>query len=179
MVKTPTIDAAFRPVQIRTLDGRTLLVRAFDLDDFGALVEMYKGFEPKRVAQGLPPPDVPRIALWLDRLQSKSRALLALDGKRAVGHVILCPISDAAVEYTIFVHQDYRCQGVGTAMTRLALDWVSEMGFAEVFLTTELSNVPALSLYRKFGFQTQSVSGDECEMKINVTSRSNSLPRAA
>lgn len=172
-------DALFRPEEIRTRDGRTLLVRAFDLDDLGALVEMYKGFEPKRVAQGLPPPDVPRIAEWLDRLQPKSRSLLAWDGKRVVGHVILCPISDASVEYTIFVQQDYRCLGLGTAMTRLALEWVSEMGFAEVFLTTELSNFPALSLYRKLGFRTQSVFGDECEMKLAVVRRSDTMPRAA
>jgi ribosomal protein S18 acetylase RimI-like enzyme len=172
-------DAVFRPIEVHTSDGRTLLVRAFDPDDFPTLVEMYKGFEPKRVAQGLPPPDVPRIAQWLDRLQTKSHSLLALDGKRVVGHVILCPISEPAVEYTIFVHQDYRQRGVGTAMTRLALDWVSEMGFVDVFLTAELSNVPALSLYRKFDFQTQSVFGDECEMKLNVASRAQSLPRAA
>jgi ribosomal protein S18 acetylase RimI-like enzyme len=176
---TYVFDAAFRPIEFSTSDGRALLVRAFDPDDFAALVEMYKGFEPKRVAQGLPPPDVPRIAQWLDRLQTKSRSLLALDGKRVVGHVILCPISEASVEYTIFVHQDYRQRGVGTALTRLALAWVSEVGFADVFLTTELSNVPALNLYRKFGFQTQSVFGDECEMKVNVVRRAKSLPRAA
>ena len=92
------LTPCFPPKEIRTRDGRTLLVRVFDLDDFAALVEMYKGFEPKRVAQGLPPPDVPRIAQWLDRLQTKSRSLLAWDGKRVVGHVILCPISDASVE---------------------------------------------------------------------------------
>jgi GNAT superfamily N-acetyltransferase len=172
-------DAIFRPVEVHTSDGRCLAVRAFDPDDFPAVVEMYKGFEPKRVAQGLPPPDVPRIAHWLDRLQTKSRALLALDDKRVVGHAILCPISDAAVEYTVFVHQGYRCQGVGSELTHLALDWASEMGFAEVFLTTELSNFPALNLYRKFGFETQSVFGDECEMKVRVTERAKSLPRAA
>jgi ribosomal protein S18 acetylase RimI-like enzyme len=176
---TPVIDTPFRPAEVRMSDGRPLLVRAFDSDDFPPLVEMYKGFEPKRVAQGLPPPDVPRIAQWLDRLQSKSCALLVLDGQRVVGHAILCPISDASIEYTVFVHQDYRCQGVGTALTRLALDWASEMGFAEVFLTTELSNVPALSLYREFGFKIQSVFGDECEMKVSVTGRFKSLPRAA
>jgi hypothetical protein len=53
-------DALFLPVEVRTRDGRTLPVRVSDLDDFAALVEMYKGFEPKRVAQGVPPPDVPR-----------------------------------------------------------------------------------------------------------------------
>ena len=176
---TQAFDAVFRPLEVHTTDGRSLLIRAFDPDDFPALVEMYKGFEPKRVAQGLPPPDVPRIAQWLDRLQTKCRGLLALDGRRVIGHAILCPISDASIEYTVFVHQDYRCQGVGAALTDLALDWVSEMGFAEVLLTTELSNVPALSHYRKFGFQMQSALGDECEMKLNVAARAKPLPRAA
>jgi ribosomal protein S18 acetylase RimI-like enzyme len=140
---------------------------------------MYKRFEPKRVAQGLPPPDVPRIANWLDRLQHKSRSLLAWDEARVVGHVILCPISDAAIEYTIFIHQDYRCMGLGTAMTRLALTFVGEMGFAEVFLSTELTNYPALRLYRKLGFQILNVSGEECEMKISVISADKAFPQAA
>jgi ribosomal protein S18 acetylase RimI-like enzyme len=93
--------------------------------------------------------------------------------------VILCPISDAAVEYTTFVQQDYRCLELGTAMTHLALEWVSEMEFAEVFLTTELSNFSASSLNRKLGFESQSVFGDECEMKLAVVRRSDSVPRAA
>jgi ribosomal protein S18 acetylase RimI-like enzyme len=174
-----TSEAVFHPIQIQNRSGQTLMVREYQLNDFAALVEMYKGFEPKRVAQGLPPPDVPRIAHWLDQLQQKSRSLLALHEDRIVGHVILCPISDAAVEYTIFVHQGFRGQGVGTAMTRLALDFAGEMGFAEVFLTTELSNFVALRLYRKLGFQLKSAYGDECEMRIGVVSAANARPRAA
>lgn len=173
------LEAAFSPTDIRTGTGQTLLVREYQAEDFSALVEMYKCFEPKRVAQGLPPPDVPRIALWLDQLQQKSRALLALQDARLVAHVILCPISGESVEYTIFVHQDFRNQGVGTSMTRLALSFAAQMGFAEVYLTTELSNYPALRLYRKVGFQMKSTYGDECEMKFDIVSAADASPLAA
>jgi ribosomal protein S18 acetylase RimI-like enzyme len=154
-------------------------VREYNADDFAALVEMYKTFEPKRVAQGLPPPDVPRIAHWLDQLQQKSRSLIALDGKRIVGHAILCPISDTSVEYTIFIHQDFRELRLGTALTRLDLQFAAEMGFQQVYLTTELANYAAMSLYRKIGFRVTSSSGDECEMKIDIADFLSSLACAA
>jgi ribosomal protein S18 acetylase RimI-like enzyme len=176
---TSVPEVAFRPLEIRTRLGRTLLARQYTVDDFGALVEMYKGFEPKRVAQGLPPPDVPRIARWLDELQNKSRALLALDGPRVVGHALLCPISDAAVEFTVFVHQDFREEGLGTELTRLAIAHATEMGFAEIYLTTELTNFPALRLYRKAGFEILSSYGDECEMRLRVAARPAARLRAA
>lgn len=176
---TSAPEIVFKPVEVRTQRGRTLEVREYSLDDFGALVEMYTRFEPKRVAQGLPPPDVPRITHWLDQLQHKSRSLLTLAGKRILGHAILCPISDASVEFTIFVHQDARGEGLGTALTRSALGFAAEMGFAQVFLTTELSNFPALRLYRKVGFQITSSYGDECEMKLVLAASQGEQPQAA
>ncbi|MBI1984422.1 MAG: GNAT family N-acetyltransferase [Acidobacteria bacterium] len=159
---------AFLPLEVRTRQGRTLVVREYTIEDFGALVEMYESFEPKRIAQGLPPPDVPRIARWLDLLQHKSRSLLALDGRRVVGHALLCPISDAAVEFTIFVHQDFRREGLGTELTRLMIAFARDWGFAEIFLTAELTNFAALRLYRKTGFETLSACGDECEMRFRI-----------
>jgi ribosomal protein S18 acetylase RimI-like enzyme len=176
---TSAPEVVFQPLEVQTRLGRTLWAREYTVDDFGALVEMYKGFEPKRVAQGLPPPDVPRIARWLDELQRKSRALLALDGPRIVGHALLCPISDATVEFTIFVHQDYREKGLGTELTRLAIGHAREMGFAEISLTTELTNFPALRLYRKVGFEILSSYGDECEMHLRIAARRAARPRAA
>jgi RimJ/RimL family protein N-acetyltransferase len=177
-MKLPS-EAAFEPVEIHTRTGSALQVREYASDDLPPLVEMYKGFEPKRIAQGLPPPDVPRIAQWLDRLQQKSRALLAWDASRVVAHAILCPISKAAVEFTVFVHQDYRRAGLGTAMTRLAVAFAERCGFAEVFLTTELSNLAALRVYRRVGFQRTSSFGDECEMKLVIAASSSPRARAA
>ena len=169
MLISPMIpETRFESIEISTRGGVTLLAREATLEDFPSLVAMYKRFEPKRVAQGLPPPDVPRIALWLDQLHRKARSLVAFAGERAVAHAILCPISDAAVEFTIFVHQDYRCVGLGTALTRLAVAFADRCGFAEVFLVTELSNLAALRVYRRVGFQATSSFGDECEMKLTL-----------
>ena len=171
-------DIAFKAVSAKTHKGRALVVRPFTGDDFGELVRMYKSFEPKRVAQGIPPPDVPRIAHWLDELAQKSHALLAWDGDKVVAHTILCPMPGDAVEFTIFVHQDYREEGLGTVLSRQTLEWAAHMGFGRAYLTTETSNFRALRLFRKLGFKTTSSYGDEVEMKLTLPS-SLSEPQAA
>ncbi len=165
-------EAVFQPTEVRTRKGRKLEVRAYAGGDFAALLEMYASFEPKRVAQGLPPPDVPRITGWLEQLQKKSSQLLAWDGTKIVAHTILCPIRLPEIEFTIFVHQDYREETLGTAMTELTLAWSLEMGFSKVLLTTEFSNYRAIGLFRKLGFRTSSSYGDECEMAVDLSSGS-------
>jgi len=43
--------------------------------------------------------------------------------------------------------------GVGTELTRLTLEEVRELAFDSIWLTVENSNLIAIKLYRKFGFQ--------------------------
>jgi RimJ/RimL family protein N-acetyltransferase len=155
------------------------VAKEYSAGDFGALAEMYKGFEPKRIAQGLPPHDLLRIARWLDGLQSRSRALLAWDEQKGVAHAVLCPIRNDSVEFSIFVHQNYRGEGLGTALSELTLDWACQLGFRTIYLTTEISNVPATRLFRKLGFQVVSSSGNECEMKLELAERRIAPPQAA
>jgi len=83
------------------------------------------------------------------------------------------------VEFTIFVHQDYRCLGLGTALTRLAVAFSGQCGFAEVYLTTELSNLAALRLYRRVGFVVTSSFGEECEMKLVIAGSASPRVQAA
>lgn len=176
---TSSSEVIFKSASVQTRKGRELEVRPFAREDFGALVQMYKSFEPKRVAQGIPPPDVPRIAHWLDRLEQKSQALLAWEGSKVVAHTILCPMPADSVEFTIFVHQDYREEGLGTVLSRHTLGWALQMGFTHAYLTTEISNFRALRLFRKLGFQTTSSYGDEVEMKLDLASFDNERRRAA
>ncbi len=176
---TSAPEIVFPPAEVRTRKGRTLRIREYDFRDFGALVEMYKHFEPKRGAQGLPPPDVPRIAQWLDKLQRKSSALIALEGQKVVAHAILCPMSATCTEFSVFVHQDYRQDGLGTTISDRTLNWAQQMSMSQVFLTTELSNFPALCLFRKLGFVMTSNYGDECEMKLDLASLAGAEPQAA
>ncbi len=176
---TNEFETPFTPVQIRGIAAGDFTVRQSDLADFGALVQMYKTFEPKGVAQGLPPRELRRIAHWLARLHEKARALVALEGDRVIAHAILCPISEAAVEYTVFVHQNFRRQGIGTALSRLAVEWAREAGFAELYISTELSNKAALGLYQKAGFRIASSLHNECEMKLVVVPAWRADDRAA
>ncbi len=176
---TSAPEIVFPPAEVRTRKGRTLRIREYDFRDFGALVEMYKHFEPKRGAQGLPPPDVPRIAHWLDKLQRKSSALVALEGQKVVAHAILCPMSATCAEFSVFVHQDYRQDGWGTTISDMTLIWAQQMAMSQVFLTTELSNFAALCLFRKLGFLMTSNYGDECEMKLDLASLAGAEPQAA
>jgi GNAT superfamily N-acetyltransferase len=176
---TSGADIVFKSVPVETRKGRELEVRPFGGEDFGDLVRMYKAFEPKRVAQGIPPPDVPRIAHWLDQLAQKSHGLLAWDGDKVVAHTILCPMPGDSVEFTIFVHQDYREEGLGTVLSRHTLVWALHMGFGHAYLTTEISNFRALRLFRKLGFQTTSSYGDEVEMKLDLSSFDCERPQAA
>jgi GNAT superfamily N-acetyltransferase len=130
---------------------------------------MYRDFEPKREAQGLPPPDLPRIERWLRELEPKAHSLLALSCGRIVGHAILCPISGSAVEFTIFVHQDFRGEGLGTLLAERALCLARTLGFRHAYLATEFSNLAAVRLYRKLGFQVTNSLGDECEMQLPLS----------
>jgi len=171
MSSTP--EALFQPTEVRTRKGRALAVRSYGVKDFAPLVDMYAGFEPKRVAQGLPPPDVPRITRWLEQLQGKSHQLLAFDGERIAAHTILCPIHQGQVEFTIFVHQAYREEKLGTLMSQLTLAWACEIGFSKVLLTTEFSNYRAVGLFKKLGFRTKSFYGDECEMVVDLAAGLN------
>jgi len=179
MMDSAALQPQFTPVQIQTSKGHALQVREYAFDDFKGLVEMYKGFAPKSVAQGLPPPDLRRIAHWLDRLQHQSRALVAWDGHRAVAHALLCPASDASVEFAVFVHQEYRRAGLGGKLAGLAIDLAARSGFAELVVTSELSNVAAIRLYRKVGFHLADSLGSECELKLALPRAEGSLPRAA
>jgi GNAT superfamily N-acetyltransferase len=159
-----------QPEEIRTRKGHILAVRDYAGDDSKALVEMYRDFEPKREAQGLPPPDLSRIERWLHEIESKSHWIIALSRGRIVGHAILCPISRIAVEFTIFVHQDFRGEGLGTLLAQRALCVAGQLGFKDVYLTTEFSNLAAVRLYRKLGFQVTNNLGEECEMKLELGS---------
>lgn len=179
METTGPRQAQFKPVEIRTKTGQTLQVREYAFEDFRDLVEMYKGFSPKGVAQGLPPPDLRHIAHWLDQVQHKSWALLAWDGQRVAAHALLCPISDAAVEFAVFVHQAYRRAGLGATLAGLAIDLAARAGFAELLVTTKLRNQAALCLYRKVGFHLVGSFGSECELKLALARGQGAEPRAA
>lgn len=118
-----------------------------------ALTEMYDCFTPKAVTQGLPPARVEVRLEWIQHLIESGENFLVWLGDKVVGHCSLIRERDRAQgEYLIFVDQPYRNRGLGTALTRSAVQRAEELGMEAVWLTVEALNFKAVKLYRKNGF---------------------------
>lgn len=119
---------------------------------------MYVDFEPKRVAQGLPPQDEAAIDRWLSRVLPRGiQVVVEVDG-RLVGHFMLIPMDGDAVELANFLHQSVRGRGIGTALNRMAIQLAREAGFRRVWLSVEPSNCAAVKSYQRAGFRPRPAS---------------------
>jgi GNAT superfamily N-acetyltransferase len=109
---------------------------------------MYQTFEPRPASLGLPPRV--KIDEWLDRL-APSVNYVALVGGKLVGHAILCP-ENGTGEVAIFVHQDYRGQGIGRKLLSTLVEEGQRLNLRRLWGMTELDNVPMLALAHALGF---------------------------
>lgn len=147
-----------------------LVIEVVELCDrwFDELVEMYIDFEPKRAAQGLPPVGRDRVVAWLRHLQKNGHNLLALRNGEVIGHSMLCPMEHQRAEFAIFLHQDFRNQGIGTGLTEVTLEYARLKGLHNVWLSVEVNNRCAIRVYRKQGFEVSGMFGPEQEMSLNL-----------
>ena len=121
--------------------------------DADELLQMYAHFSPKGKFQGLPPEDKTGRAKWIQHLMSCASNFLALRKDKVIGHAAMIPdlrVRDS--EYLVFVDQHYRGRGVGTELTRAAIDLARELGLELIWLSVDACNFIAIRLYRKFGF---------------------------
>ena len=156
---------------LSTFESRTGLVIEvveFCENRFDELVEMYNNFEPKRAAQGLPPVGRERIVAWLRRLQKSGHNLLALSNGTVIGHSMLCPMERQRAEFAIFLHQDFRNQGIGTGLTDVTLKFARLKGLRNVWLSVEVNNHCAIRVYKKKGFHVSEIFGPEQEMALDL-----------
>ncbi len=73
-------------------------------------------------------------------------------------------ISTAAGGYSVLIEdmvilEDYRRQGLGTALLRKAAAWGEKRGALRYQLLADRRNAPALDFYRNFGFQQSFMIG--------------------
>ena len=158
-------------VVLSTFESRVgLVIEVVEFCDnrFDELLEMYNNFEPKRAAQGLPPVGRERIVAWLRRLQKSGHNLLALWNGNVIGHSMLCPMERQRAEFAIFLHQDFRNQGIGTELTQVTLNYARIKGLRNVWLSVEVNNHCAIRVYKKKGFQVSEIFGPEQEMALNL-----------
>jgi ribosomal protein S18 acetylase RimI-like enzyme len=129
------------------------VIREFRPEDLPRLAEMYRTFEPRGAAKGLPPVRDEKASRWLGHVSAKASALVALVGERVAGHVILAEGEARDAEMALFVHQDFRNRGLGAALTRAALEYARAQGYSRLWLTVSPDNRAALRVYQKCGFR--------------------------
>jgi ribosomal-protein-alanine N-acetyltransferase len=74
---------------------------------------------------------------------------------RLVGVIVVWFIIDEAHIGTFAVHPDYRRQGIGRALMEHTLNHARQTGMVKVFLEVRRGNLPAIELYKSYGFTVQ------------------------
>ncbi len=82
----------------------------------------------------------PIACLWM------GNAVDQLQGQR-IAHIFL-----------LYVHPDHRRRKIGSALITHAENWAKKRGSQQISLQVFSHNQPALNLYQKLGYQTQSIS---------------------
>lgn len=169
---SPGMAAAVRALPPSThldKDGRVFTVRPLSGADRPVLEAFYDTFEPKRAAQGLPPEGAQRVAHWLDRILPSGVHLgVELEG-RFVGHAFLMPTGREGVsEYAIFLHQEVRGKGMGTAVNLRTAQVARTLDMKRLWLSVEPQNRPAVRSYEKAGFQFRRETAFLPEMEMEM-----------
>jgi GNAT superfamily N-acetyltransferase len=116
--------------------------------DRDILVAFYTGFEPRPASLGLPPAH--DLETWIARLAPQPNFLALVDGRLA-GHCILYP-EDGTAEVAVFIHQDFRGQGLGRKLLLEAIGEARRRGLDRIWGVCELDNFPMLRLAYALGF---------------------------
>jgi len=133
-------------VEVRTAAGAELRrARPADRD---LLLAFYSAFEPRPASLGLPPAH--NLEAWIDRLAPQP-SFLAFHGGYLAGHAILYPENGTA-EVAVFIHQDYRCRGIGRKLLLEVIEEARRRGLRRIWGATELDNFPMLRLAYSLGF---------------------------
>lgn len=153
--------------------GEPFVIRSMRGEDLTELRRFYEEFEPKHRAHGLPPGKPDRIEAWLRTIASRG-VHLVVDRDRLIGHAFLTPTDrDGVYEYAVFLHQDFRGQGIGTRLNRSMVEAARAAGVRKLWLTVEPRNRAALRSYLKVGFDyvPQTRFSIEPEMELSLENR--------
>lgn len=149
--------------------GEPFVIRRYQDEDRAGIEAMYAGFEPKRVAQGIPPADAAQRTRWLDSLLASGHHLIVEVDHRVAGHGMLLPFNSDSAELANFLHQSIRDRGIGTALNGALLQVGRDAGVNRIWLSVEPSNRPAIRSYEKVGFRRCAVMtpwAPELEMEV-------------
>lgn len=154
------------PVTFTDRRGREIRLVERAGGELEALEPMYRAYDPRDRAQGIPPATPAGVRRWLEGLR-EALHVVALHDERPVGHTFLAPEPgpDRSAELAIFVDRAYQNAGIGTRLMETLLGLGAARGVRRVWLVVQRSNGPAVRLYRKTGFEITAGGRAELEME--------------
>ncbi len=107
------------------------------------------------------PPFEKVAAFQRELLESNGPVYYAIDGDRVVGWCDIFPLKNERQKHRgtlgMGLLPDYRGKGLGAKLLSATLDHAQKIGLEKVELHVYTSNVSAIALYKKFGFQQEGV----------------------
>jgi RimJ/RimL family protein N-acetyltransferase len=150
------------------MDG-DIRIRAAGRQERDLLIEMYDRFEPLGGALGLPPRGEDVRREWIEVALSHKMNLGAFSpAGAAVGHCFLVGDEAGSAELAIFVHQEFRRRGIGTALVKAVLAWGCLWGLGRIWSLTGSENRAALRLQERLGFRVTNAAFYGVELEIHL-----------
>ena len=97
--------------------------------------------------------------------KNNTQYYLAKMKDKVVGFVDIEFETELAKLVAVYVQPNYRKKGVGTKITKDALQKIRAAGYTRTILLVREDNLPALRIYRKLGFKPSELPPQEIEGK--------------
>lgn len=114
---------------------------------------------------------------WMKRLdRSDAATFVAVDeAGKDVGLIVGAPYDDQAGLYAMWVAPSTRHRGVGSILVDAVIAWSRAGGFETLLLDVSDTNVAAIALYARMGFEPTGVTGTLPEPRQHVLEHQRAL----
>lgn len=96
-------------------------------------------------------------SFWIEKLLQEPTAeiwVMVSSDKELIGFIALDHIDSDYIDIVLVgVDEKFRGQGLGKILMKKVLEEISNRPFQSVKVTTQLNNIPAMNLYKAFGFK--------------------------
>jgi len=151
--------------------GRPILIKILDDSLHEKFRAMYMAYRPRNSFNGLPPIQDAACENWVRHIAATGLNMVAISFEDGlVGHTGIFPISEDMCELFAAVTGPYQRAGIGTQLTRCAIQLAYEAGFDRIWLSVEAQNHIARHVYAKCGFKYDSTEDiTELEMSFDLS----------
>lgn len=139
-------------------DRDSVTIRNLQLSDKDNLYQMYDTMSQEALRYSIAPYSKDRIKTWLD-MEQDLISIVAENNDRLVGYAEIQkqthPHQLGICHLNIYLHQDYQGKGLGTFMMTHLLNQAQHQNIHKINLEVVADNIPALQLFKKFGFEPE------------------------